>query len=163
MRIVTIFIITLSITFTFLATQATAAVTFKTLGIQEDGNIRVSYKEAPVQFTTEPAAGKDLRVVLFIQDPNGNWWPYLNAGSKDRISWSIPEVQFGNENEANATFYVQVLVLPDNITTEGLTLKGKSDPVFISGGNQINPGTMRLITKTVSGSDKSKIVKVIRR
>ncbi|MBW8330500.1 MAG: hypothetical protein K0M40_00650 [Prolixibacteraceae bacterium] len=109
---------------------------------QMNGVIKVSASQGlPV--------GKSL--VVFVQDPNGNWWPYINANpNSSRTIWVFNGVQFGVASDKDMTFNIQAIVTSNNIRTQGLGIPKNSDGGSYSTENLnlINSNHSAIITVT---------------
>lgn len=109
---------------------------------QMNGSIRVSASQGlPV--------GKSI--VAFVQDPNGNWWPYINGNpNSSRTIWVFSGVQFGVATDKDMTFNIQAVVMSNNIRTQGLGIPKNSDGGSISTENLnlINSNHSAIITVT---------------
>ena len=75
-------------------------------------------------------------VVVFVQDPNGNWWPYLNVSQQSGTnSWKIQNVQFGQSGDDGMNFNIQAIIIDSYIKTEGIKIGDKV--VYVCGGCEL--------------------------
>ena len=110
-----------------------------------DDTIVSQFGESIVFRSKAPIADQYIPVV-FIKDPTGQWWPWLNARSLDntRKNWSLNPVQYGGDNDSGLTFQIQVVLIPRTDIDNGITVSD-NNVMFIEAGSQVT--TKVFVTK----------------
>ncbi len=140
------------IAFLFLGvTQASAQVTISIT--QPSSGAQVQMLNNTIRVTTSPALPVGQCIVVFVQDPNGNWWPNINVNpNTSRTQWEVTGVQFGAAPDKNNTFNIQAVIMNSNIRTQGLGIQRNID------GGSYSTENYNLIN-----SNHSSIIGVIRK
>jgi hypothetical protein len=93
------------------------------------------------------------RLVVFIQDPTGQWWPYINASQNTSPrAWRLRHVQYGNQDDSGSTFNIQVLIINNNLVTNATVVN--NTPLSASNYSSLK--------SKLGGNETSSIISVIR-
>lgn len=106
--------------------------------IYANGQVNISISQ-PQSGIRVPQLGNTIRVslnggvpagrhlVVFIQDPTGQWWPYTNlsriAGTNN---WQVTSVQYGSTDDSNQQFNIQAIIIDQSAISNGLPIRGKT-------------------------------------
>ena len=112
-----------------------------------------------ISFRTDVPVSQDKTPVIFLKDPQRQWWPWLQATSSDRQEWELEKAQFGKVGEHNRKFAVQIILFKDSDLDDGIQISGRN--VFIEAGAPLNPSTRSEILKRQT--IKSEVVDVTRK
>lgn len=109
-----------------------------------------------ILFRCEVGIGKAYVPIVFLRDPMGQWWPWLNSSpqSEDRRNWKLSPVQFGVPQDVNQEFQIQIVAIPRNDIDNGIETKDGQN-LFIEAGTPIKNSAMKqhIISRfpTISG------------
>lgn len=101
------------------------------------GNILISQ---PKNGSRVPQSGNTIKVtvrdgipsgkclVVFIQDPTGQWWPYTNLSRvpDSNSGWQVKKVQFGDADDKDLVFNIQAIIIDDIARTQGILALGQT-------------------------------------
>ncbi|MCX6277589.1 MAG: hypothetical protein NT004_05800 [Bacteroidetes bacterium] len=97
--------------------------------------------------------------VVFICDPTGQWWPYINSIKiPSQNKWELKNVQFGVPSDAGSSFKIQVVAIEDKLIETGFTFG--SQTIFVGNSIPLSQPVFAQIKKMYP-NDASPIIKVI--
>jgi hypothetical protein len=96
-------------------------------------------------------------IIVFIQDPNKNWWPYFNVSAvSGSNNWEVTGVQFGMPIDVKKIFNIVAIKVSNSVQTYGLGIPANPD-----GSIRVNDFGQYL--QRINSNSRSSIVSVKRR
>jgi hypothetical protein len=109
---------------------------------QPTNNSHVPQLKNTIIISASPGIPVGQCIVVFVQDPNGNWWPNKNVRPIDaqRTIWEVTGVQFGIKTDSGLNFDIQAIIISNILKTNGFGIQINSDGGSYSSENynQIN-------------------------
>ena len=104
-----------------------------TLISQPKNGSHVSQLGNTITVTVSGGIPTGRHLVVFIQDPTGQWWPYSNLSRiQGSGNWHVEDVEFGKPKDRDLQFNIQAIIIEEAALTNGLSIRGKTQ--FVSNG-----------------------------
>jgi len=130
-------------------------ITFPTTGST------VPYLGSTINFNICQRLQANQLPVVFIQDPRGEWWPYISSiNTPDPLRWQLDEVQYGIPSNIGRTFIIRVVLIDRRLNSNGFTFNGHT--YFVQGNTSISPQLFAEILRMYP-NDYSSPIDVIRK
>jgi hypothetical protein len=96
---------------------------------QPTNNSHVQHKNNTIIISAPQGIPVGQCIVVFVQDPKGNWWPYIdvNPTNSNKTLWQVEEVQFGVVADINRTFSIQAILINNSLKANGFGIQINSD------------------------------------
>ena len=138
---------------------------FLVVNVNAQGNISISQPQNgtrvpqfpnTIKVTVNNGIPAGQCIVVFVQDPNKNWWPYLNVNPiLGTNSWGVNEVQYGMPIDRGRQFNIRAIIMSSTVQTNGLNISTNQDgsirlsnfATFINGINANNYSAIVSVTR----------------
>lgn len=123
---------------------------------QPTNGTQVPQFDNTIRLTVRSGVPAGQCIIVFIQDPNMNWWPYMDVLSvPGSNTWEVVGVQFGMPNNTGRTFRIRAVIMNRSVQTDGLGISMNQDgsirlnnfASFINGINANNYSAIVSVTR----------------
>jgi hypothetical protein len=120
---------------------------------QPESNSHVSQPNNTIEITASPGIPVGQCIVIFVQDPNGNWWPYTNVNpiNSQRTKWRVLKVQYGQTppTDNGLPFKIQAIAVSESLKDNDFNIPFNSDGGSYSKNNFKKINGIRSLEVTV--------------
>lgn len=149
--LILIFVILVTVSLN-LSAQGNVQITIPISGTQ------VSQSGNTIGVTVRNGVAAGQCVVVFVQDPNKNWWPYFmdNNSTSGSNSWVANGVEYGVSIDKGKRFNIRAVIMNSSVQINGLGISTNQDgsvrlnifAAFINGMSSTNYSAIVSVTRS---------------